>query len=96
MVRDIEKGVYRHYKGGFVYVICTASHSDRDELLIVYQGLNNGKFYARPIESFADNILGVKGEVVEPRFRKATNEEIQAFVDSGECSLDAECLGLED
>ncbi len=93
-MQEIEKGVYRHYKGGFVYVICNAKHSDREEQLIVYQGLNNGKFYARPVESFADNILGVNGEIVEPRFRKATNEEIYAFAESGECVLDAECLGM--
>ena len=36
--------VYRHFKGGFVLVIATAKHSDRDEIEVVYKGLNNGLF----------------------------------------------------
>jgi len=51
---DIKNGVYQHFKGGHVYVMFTAKHSDREELEVVYKGLNNGKFYARPVESFTE------------------------------------------
>ncbi len=48
----IKTGVYKHFKGGQVLVLCCAKHSDRDEVVVVYKGLNDGKFYARPLESF--------------------------------------------
>ena len=69
--------VYRHFKGGFVLVIATAKHSDRDEIEVVYKGLNNGKIYARPLTSFEDMIKDANGEDVQPRFRLATDEEVE-------------------
>ena len=69
--------VYRHFKGGFVLVIATAKHSDRDEIEVVYKGLNNGKIYARPLTSFEDTIKDANGEDVQPRFRLATDEEVE-------------------
>ena len=69
--------VYRHFKGGFVLVIATAKHSDRDEIEVFYKGLNNGKIYARPLESFVDTIKDANGKDVQPRFRLATEEEVE-------------------
>lgn len=80
----ISPGVYRHYKGGYVLVYFTAKHSDRDEVLTVYKGLNNGEYYARPVESFTDSIKDAEGRVVESRFRPATREEIEALVKTSE------------
>ena len=68
--------VYKHFKGGYVLVISTAKHSDRDEIEVVYKGLNNGKIYARPMESFVDMIKGAKAEDIRPRFELATEEEV--------------------
>ena len=59
---EINTGVYKHFKGGFVYVLFTAKHSDREEIVVVYKGLNNGKFYARPIESFIEIVNDSEGK----------------------------------
>ena len=70
---EIENGVYRHFKGGYVLVLFTAKHSDRDEMEVVYRGLNNNKFYARPINSFIEKVK-INGAEVN-RFVKASKEE---------------------
>jgi len=72
----IENGVYQHFKGGHVNVLLTAEHTEVDEVLVVYQGLNNGKYYARPIESFCAVVDGIA------RFKKI--DESQAPVYNGE------------
>ena len=50
--------VYKHFKGGYVLVISTAKHSDREEIEVIYKGLNNGKIYARPMGSFVEIVKG--------------------------------------
>ena len=45
----------------------------------VYLGLNNGKYYARPIESFLEMVKNSEGEVVS-RFVEATAEEAEQFL----------------
>ena len=79
--------VYRHFKGGFVLVIATAKHSDRNEIEVVYKGLNNGKIYARPLTSFEDMIKDANGEDVQPRFRLATDEEVEKLLYKRELRL---------
>ena len=79
--------VYKHFKGGYVLVISTAKHSDRDEIEVVYKGLNNGKIYARPMESFVDMIKGAKGEDVRPRFELATDEEVAKLLNKRELKI---------
>ena len=78
--------VYRHFKGGFVLVIAIAKHSDRNEIVVVYKGLNNGKIYARPLESFVDTIKDANGDV-QPRFRLATDEEVEKLLYKREIKL---------
>ena len=70
----IEPGVYKHFKGGYVLVMCEAKHSDRDENVVVYLGLNNGKYYARPVESFMEMVENSEGKIVS-RFVHASKEE---------------------
>ena len=77
---SVTPGVYRHYKGGYVLVYFTAKHSDRDEILTIYKGLNNGEYYARTVESFTDSIKDAEAKDIEPRFRLATSGEIEELV----------------
>lgn len=79
--------VYKHFKGGYVLVISTAKHSDRDEIDVVYKGLNNGKIYNRPIESFVEMIKGAKGEDIRPRFELATDEEVSKLLNKRELKV---------
>ena len=76
---NITSGIYKHFKGGYVLVLFTAKHSDREEIEVVYKGLNNGKFYARPIESFCDIVTNVSGDKV-PRFTVASLDEVTEFM----------------
>lgn len=74
-MNNISPGIYKHFKGKFSKVICTAKHSDRDEVLVIYQGLNDGGYFARPIESFLETVTDSNGNHVS-RFTQATTEEI--------------------
>lgn len=74
-MQEIKPGIYKHFKGKFCEVICTAKHSDRDELLVVYKGLNDGGHFARPIESFLETVTDSNGNPVK-RFEIATEEEV--------------------
>ena len=71
--------VYKHFKGGYVLVLSTAKHSDRDEIEVVYKGLNNGKIYARPIESFVEMVAGHNSDM-QPRFSLASDEEVEKLL----------------
>ena len=75
--KNISTGVYQHFKGGFVLVLFCAKHSDRDEIEVVYKGLNDGKFYARPLESFCQQI-DYQGVMVS-RFTKV-DDELQSII----------------
>ena len=74
-MQEVKPGIYKHFKGKFCEVICTAKHSDRDELLVVYKGLNDGGHFARPIESFLETVTDSNGNPVK-RFEIATEEEV--------------------
>ncbi len=75
-MEEIKEGIYKHFKGKFVYVHFVAKHSDREESLVVYKGLNDGGYFARPVESFIEKVENKEGVVV-PRFTPATEKEIQ-------------------
>lgn len=75
--------VYKHFKGGYVLVISTAKHSDRDEIEVVYKGLNNGKIYARPMGSFVEIVKNSEDKEVS-RFELATGEEVAKLLNEKE------------
>jgi len=77
--------VYKHFKGGYVLVISTAKHSDREEIEVIYKGLNNGKIYARPMESFVEIVKGANGDC--SRFQLATNEEVSKLLNNEDLKL---------
>lgn len=78
--------VYKHFKGGCSLVLFTAKHSDRDETLVVYKGLNNKKIYARPIESFCQNVIDENGNSV-PRFSLAKEEDYKDLLEESDKNL---------
>lgn len=63
----IKNGLYKHFKGGEVFVFGTAK-TPEGSFDVLYYGMQNGEIYARPIESFLDETKNKDGEVV-PRFR---------------------------
>jgi len=36
---EIQKGIYRHYKGNLYEVLMTAQHSETEEWMVVYRAL---------------------------------------------------------
>jgi hypothetical protein len=53
---DIKKAIpgqrYKHYKGGLYVVLHLSKHTETDELLVIYQSLHFGTYYARPLTSW--------------------------------------------
>lgn len=81
-MEEIKEGIYKHFKGKFVYVHFVAKHSDREESLVIYKGLNDGGYFARPVESFLEMVENKEGVVV-PRFSIATEEDIENLKSQG-------------
>lgn len=53
---NIKAGVYRHYKGGQVFVIGSAKHSETNEELVAYIGMQDKRLHFRPLNSFVETI----------------------------------------
>ena len=53
---DIKKAIpgqrYKHYKGGIYIVLHLSKHTETDELLVIYQSLHFGTYYARPLSNW--------------------------------------------
>jgi len=63
----IEPGLYRHFKGGVYEVLCTATHTETDEELVIYRPLYGArKTWARPASMWAETVK--RGGYCGPRF----------------------------
>ena len=61
---NLEKGIYKHYKGNLYEVLMTARHSETEEWMVVYKTLY-GDFstWVRPFDMFVEKVE-VDGEMV--------------------------------
>lgn len=57
MRMEIQKGIYRHYKGNEYEVIAVAKHSETEEEMVVYRALY-GEYgiWVRPYEMFVEKL----------------------------------------
>lgn len=55
-------GIYEHYKGGLYRVMDIATHTEREETLVIYRNAD-GEVFARPYDMFFGEVDGV------PRFK---------------------------
>jgi len=70
---ELEKGLYRHYKGNFYEVITTARHSETEEWMVVYKALYGEEgIWVRPYEMFIEKVK-IDGKEVD-RFEKFEGE----------------------
>ncbi len=69
---QLQKGLYRHYKGNMYEVYMTAQHSETEEWMVVYKALYGKQgMWVRPYEMFIEKVE-VNGEMVE-RFKKVSD-----------------------
>ncbi len=54
---NLEKGIYKHYKGNLYEVLMTARHSETEECMVVYKTLY-GDFSTsvRPFDMFVEKV----------------------------------------
>ncbi len=66
---DVKPGLYKHYKGNYYLVHFVATHTETNELMVVYQvQYGEYKMLVRPLKMFQD-ILSIDGQAV-PRFEQ--------------------------
>lgn len=54
---DYRPGRYRHFKGNEYELICTARHSETEELMVVYRALyGEGGIWVRPASMWNEEI----------------------------------------
>ncbi len=63
---ELKLGIYKHFKGTKVRVICEALHSETKEPVVVYTHLEDNSNWVRPKEMFLEEVE-VEGKKV-PRF----------------------------
>lgn len=73
-MENIKPGIYRHYKNKDYKVICSATHTETKEEMVVYQALyEDFKMWVRPLKMFNENVE-VNGFIVS-RFRLISEGE---------------------
>ena len=62
---EIQKGIYKHYKGNEYEVLMVAKHSETEEEMVVYRALY-GEYdtWVRPLTMFTEKVE-VNGEMVD-------------------------------
>ena len=64
----MQKGIYEHYKGKRYKVIDTVSHSETEELMVLYRALYGERgLWVRPFNMFFENVT-IDGQE-KPRFQ---------------------------
>lgn len=77
-MKEIKKGIYRHYKGGEYRILNEALNTENKEAVVVYQDFkDNNKIWVRPKEMFLKEVE-IKGEK-KPRFEFLREEEIESW-----------------
>ncbi|MHA3090678.1 DUF1653 domain-containing protein [Acinetobacter brisouii] len=65
---QLQRGIYRHYKGQLYQVFSVAQHSETQEAHVVYQCLyGDYSMWIRPLEMFMEQVTLEDGTVC-PRF----------------------------
>ena len=63
----IQPGRYQHYKGNIYTVLNTVTHSETEEVLVLYKPEKSDRLWVRPLNMFLEKVT-IEGTEVE-RFR---------------------------
>jgi len=70
----VKRGFYKHYKGGLYFVFGEGKHTETQEKLVVYYSLHYFSFWARPVDSWNNDVKTSVAKVhvmkIVPRFKK--------------------------
>ena len=70
----MKTGIYEHYKGSKYQVIDTVTHSETEELMVLYRTMyGNQDLWVRPYDMFSENIT-IDSKTV-PRFKYIGEED---------------------
>lgn len=84
----IKKGWYKHFKGGYYYVLDTATHSETGEEMVIYYHKGEPfKLWVRPASMWSELIDK------EPRFKYITDNFVYS---DGECTYSFEPKEVRD
>lgn len=67
MTRVKGNTIYKHFKGGLVYVIGISKHTETMEELVIY--VHNGKIWARPYDMFISEVDHNKYPDIKQKYR---------------------------
>jgi len=72
---QIKTGLYQHYKGPLYRALGVTTHSESQELLVLYQALYGQKgLWSRPLEMFVESVATAEGSKPVPRFAYLENQ----------------------
>ena len=54
--KPIQKGVYRHFKGGLYEVVATVIDSETLKTMVLYRPLGNPWWWVRPYDMFTETV----------------------------------------
>lgn len=68
-------GIYRHFRGGYYVVQSVATVESTGEQVVIYQSLQDGRVWTRPLSEFQEPVPGYKDNPTGQRlrFEKVTN-----------------------
>lgn len=62
--------VYRHYKGNNYYVFGLATHTETNELMVIYQALyNHHAMFTRPYNMFIEEVTQDQKNITRQKYR---------------------------
>ncbi|MDP2176598.1 MAG: DUF1653 domain-containing protein [Bacteroidota bacterium] len=64
-IKNLQSGIYKHYKGNFYQVLDIVTHSETMEVLVLYKQLYDKELlWVRPLSMFLEKIE-IDGEFIE-------------------------------